>query len=176
MAWNDFKETEKLKSLMIKEVLITRDNSRFYHDLIIPVKKTIDIMGVTASRLMDDFANLNESAPTANKIIIEALSRGVKVRLLLPENKFLLNENDKIKADAALTKFKELKNKHNNFEYKFFEHIPAHSIFKVDNMCVVGPVFPNVPSKFTPALLIYNQSPFAEKYIEYFENEWNRSR
>ena len=58
-------------------------------------------------------------------------------------------------------------------EIKYFQHTPAHSIFMVDNNCIVGPVFERVESKYTPALHLKKDSPFAVKYLEHFDEEWN---
>ena len=57
---------------------------------------------------------------------------------------------------------------------RYFQHAPAHSIFMVDSTCIVGPVFEKVESKYTPALHLQKDSPFAEKYIEHFEQEWGK--
>ena len=58
---------------------------------------------------------------------------------------------------------------------KFFNHIPSHSIFSVDETCIVGPVFPYLESKNTPALYLENSSPIAIEYLKYFETEWRNS-
>ena len=44
----------------------------------------------------------------------------------------------------------------------------------VDSECIVGPIFEYVESKNTPALHWKNESPFAEKYLAYFEQEWDK--
>jgi hypothetical protein len=71
----------------------------------------------------------------------------------------------------------DIKEKYPNYslEVKYFNHIPAHSIFNVDDKCIVGPVFPEVESKYTPALFLRNSSPIADKYLKYFEYEWNKA-
>ena len=105
--------------------------------------------------------------------MIYALERGITVRILLPLNKYLPTEEKKNAGKIVLEKYKELHNRYNNkIEIRYFDHSPAHSIFRVDDTCIVGPVFPEVESKYTPALHLLNTSPMAIKYINYFDSEW----
>lgn len=62
-----------------------------------------------------------------------------------------------------------------SLDVKYFKHVPAHSVFSVDDKSIVGPVFPEVESKYTPALFLRNSSPFANKYLTYFEYEWDKA-
>ena len=50
IAWQDYKENEKLKKLKLIEILYNRDNRSWYANYITEATKRIDIMGVTAVR------------------------------------------------------------------------------------------------------------------------------
>ena len=62
-----------------------------------------------------------------------------------------------------------------NIDIRYFNHTAAHSIFRVDDTCIIGPVFPELESKYTPALHVMNSSPVALNYMDYFESEWNQA-
>lgn len=89
IAWQDYKENEKLKKLKLIEILYNRDNRSWYANYITEATKRIDIMGVTAVRFFDHFVNTDINAPKEAKVIIDALQSGVNVRLLLPAEKYL---------------------------------------------------------------------------------------
>mgnify|MGYP006305509813 FL=1 len=177
ISWQDYKSTEKLKDLQINEVLFNRDKREFYENYIDSAKESIDMMGVTGSRFMEHFANNDEDAPENSRILLKAMnSRDIEVRILIPKKKFLFTDTDKRKEESARERYEKIsKNYPNNFFVKYFSHVPAHSIFKVDDECIVGPVFPKVQSKYTPALYIKNKSPFAKKYLKYFNDEWKNA-
>lgn len=166
---------DKLKALAVKNVLFNRGDKDYYRDLIKSAKNEISIMGVTASRLLKDFASLN-STSESDKVLIDALMRNVKLRLLLP-NKEYLDENNKNNFEetkAQMGKIKQLYSAY--FSYKYFDHVPAHSIFIVDNETIIGPVIPGKSSKDTPAIHIYNSSKFAMTYIDYYNDEWKGAK
>lgn len=175
IAWQDYKENEKLKKLKLIEILYNRDNRSWYANYITEATKRIDIMGVTAVRFFDHFVNTDINAPKEAKVIINALQSGVNVRLLLPAEKYLPTADKKQDAAKVKKKYLALKETYPNLEMKYFQHVPAHSVFRVDDECIVGPVFPELESKYTPGLRLKNKSPLASKYIEYFEKEWNNA-
>jgi len=174
LSWYEHKKIEKLEAMKILDVMVHRDSRSFYENLIRKSKSEISIMGVTASRFMEHFADANSGRDEA-KVLLAALLRGVQVKLLLPEPQYL-NENDRMIAEIKLKPaFVALKAGNSNFEFRYFKHAPAHSIFIVDNQCILGPVFPLLSSKDTPAIYLNNDSPFAEKYLEYFSKEWTNA-
>lgn len=132
-------------------------------------------MGVTASRFMDHFAD-EESGRTETRVLLDALARKVKVRILVPESDYLASMGDKGNADRTKRRFTGVANRHNNFEYRYFSHVPAHSLVVVDEECIIGPVFPELRSKDTPCIHITASSPYAEKYLEYFDKEWTDAK
>lgn len=173
IAWQDYLSTEKLKDLKIKRVLINRDQRDFYEGYVRSAQKNIDMMGVTGIRFMEHFANDDSDAPENSKVLLQAMSKGVNVRILIPKVEFLSQIDDQRNFKSSLVRYQNIASLYpTKFQVKYFSHVPAHSIFMVDEECIIGPVFPDVSSKFTPALHLLNNSPFAEKYLKYFNDEW----
>ena len=173
IAWQDYIQTEKLKELELIEVLYNRDNRIFYEEYIRGSKRRILMMGVTGSRFFKDFADDSPNATPGAKVLLHALQRNVKVQILLPE----ADNIDEIKRhDVEIVKdvVGKIKVKYPDiFKVRYFDHVPAHSIFCIDERCIVGPVFPKLESKYTPALYLRNSSPIAVEYLKYFDNEWD---
>lgn len=176
IAWYDYAKNSELRKLELKEILYDRDSRNKYEAYIKSSKRQIDVMGVTANRFFSHFADLDANASTGAKTLIYALEQGVIVRILLPLDKYLPTEEKKNAAKIVLEKYKELHVRYNKIEMRYFDHSPAHSIFRVDDTCIVGPVFPEVESKYTPALHLQNSSPLAVKYINYFNSEWEEAK
>jgi len=173
IAWQDYMQTEKLKELELIEVLYNRDNRIFYQEYIKSSKRIILIMGVTGFRFFKDFADDSHNATSNAKVLFDALERDVRVKILLPEADFI-DEDKKHDFERVKDISVKIKAKFSGiFEIRYFKHVPAHSIFQIDEKCIVGPVFPKLESKYTPALYLRNSSPIAVKYLKYFEYEWN---
>lgn len=176
LAWYDYTKNSELRKLELKEILYDRDSRNKYEAYIKSSKRQIDVMGVTANRFFSHFADLDANASIGAKTLIYALEQGVTVRILLPLDNYLPTEEKKNAAKIVLEKYKDLHNRYNKLEIRYFDHSPAHSIFRVDDTCIVGPVFPEVESKYTPALHMNNSSPMAVKYINYFDSEWKKAK
>jgi hypothetical protein len=71
------------------------------------------------------------------------------VRILLPTSDFV-EENKKQDVDKVKQCVTNIQTTYPNYslEVKYFKHVAAHSIFNVDDKCIVGPVFPEVESKY----------------------------
>ena len=175
ISWYDFRANEKVLSLGINKILVNRDDRKFYENYITNSSIHIEMMGVTGSRFLDDFADTDTTATENSKVLLRALERGVKVKILLPKEDFLMSQDEKTNASKSYPKFKTLITKYDSLQVRFFKHIPTHSIFNVDNECIIGPVFPEVPSKNTPAIYLKNYSQMAKPYITYFEKEWENA-
>ena len=175
IAWYDYAKNSELRKLELKEILYNRDSRDKYEAYIKKSISQIDVMGVTASRFFDHFGDLDNNASEDAKTLVFALMRGVRVRILvpLPDKKYLKSDEKINKATNALDKYRKLSAKYDKIELRYFDHFPAHSIFRIDDTCIVGPVFPDVESKYTPALYLKNSSPMAVKYINYFDSEWD---
>lgn len=165
----EYKVVDKFQELKIEEILLHRDDRLFYQNIIETSRKRIDVMGVTANRFMEDFSRQTDRPET--KVLLDALNRGVKVRILVPSIEFL-PDDDKNYANNAKSHFERVKSLSSNFEYRYFKHVAAHSIVVIDNKCLLGPCFPNIKSKDTPCVYIDADSKYSEKYLKYFEEEW----
>jgi len=174
IAWQDYIQTEKLKKLKLKEVLYNRTIRSQYEEYIRNTNRRLDLMGVTAVRFFNDFADTSVGAPDNAIVLLQALERGVHVRVLLPTDEFL-PEAKRIDSAKVKTKYKELTQRYQNIEIRYFGHTAAHSIFRIDDSCIIGPVFPLLESRNTPALHVMNSSPMALNYLDYFESEWNQA-
>jgi hypothetical protein len=173
-SWSEYRALSKFHELGIRDILLDRDDRNFYHGLIKSANKRIYVMGVTAARFMEHFADL-ESDRSETRVLLEAMSRGTDVRILLPESNYLLTEKDKTKAQTTTEFFAKVAEHYDNFHYRFFDHEPAHSIFVVDEECIIGPVLPGVASKDTPAIYMRTEGKYAEKYLNYFDHEWTKA-
>lgn len=175
IAWQDYQETEKLKELELIKVLYTRSDRTFYENYIRKSKKSIDMMGVTGIRFFKDFADVDPNATSNAKVLLDALERNVKVRILLPQKNYIDNIKSEDVENVRLI-VSSIKERYSNYqlEVRYFDHVPTHSIFNVDDESIVGPVFPELESKYTPALFLRSSSPIAVKYSNYFELEWNK--
>jgi hypothetical protein len=176
IALQDYIQVEKLKELELIKVMYDRDDRTFYEKYINKAKLRVAVMGVTAIRFFNDFADCEPSATKNAKVLLRKLEQNVKVNILLPDFDFL-NESKKSDYDKVKQHIKKIKEQlpKCQLEVKYFTHIPSHSIFIIDDTCIVGPVFPNIESKYTPALNLKNTSPLAIKYLTYFNDEWENA-
>lgn len=177
LSWYEYKTIDKFESMLIFDVRTNRDSRIFYQNIIAASQKEIYIMGVTADRFIEHFADI-ESNQQNSRVLLEAMSqRKVKVRILLPSPNFLDKQNLKVTSEQVRLLLINLKASYpNNFDFRYFAHTPTHSIFVVDDKCILGPVFPKLSSKDTPAIYLAKQSAFAEPYLVYFNNEWNSAQ
>ncbi len=161
----------KYEKLGVEEILENGRRGRgYYGNLVSSAKKEILVMGVTASRFMSDFGQQRER----NNELTTALSRGVKSRFLLPKKKWLRDIDSANITNKTIPAYKKLKHKFgDDIEIKYFDQIAAHSIVVVDKVCISGPVFPDVESQDTPAIVLKSDSDFAKPYMEHFEKQWN---
>lgn len=174
LSWWDHRMIQKIENLRLIKILYDRDDRIYYANLIEKSRREIRVMGTTARRFFEHFADMTTGARPEAQVLISALNRGVKVKLLLPSKDYIaLNKIADYKQVSETLNTIKQKYPHAEIEIRYFDHIPAHSIFMVDSECIVGPVFEKVESKNTPALHLKNESPFAEKYVAYFEQEWN---
>lgn len=165
---NEHNDIEKIKRLGIRNILPYREGKEYYEELINEAREQIWVLGNTAQRFLLDFAS--EGRPDCRSLL-DALGRGVEVRILLPEAEFL-SDNDKALWVISSQRMKQLSATYPNFKFRYFGHLPSHSIVKVDDEMLIGPVFRHVSSKDSPAVHINARSPFVKEYITHFEEEW----
>lgn len=173
IAWQDYAQTEKLKKLKLIEILYNRSARDKYTDYIKNCNRELDVMGVTAVRFFNDFADTSIQAPEDATVLLKALDRKVHVRVLLPSDDYI-PELKKIDSAKVRSIYKEL-HQYQNLEIRYFNHTAAHSIFRIDDTCIIGPVFPELESRNTPALHVMSSSPMAVNYLDYFESEWENA-
>lgn len=173
IAWQDYAQTEKLKKLKLIEILYNRSARDKYTDYIKNCNRELDVMGVTAVRFFNDFADTSTHASEDATVLLKALDRKVHVRVLLPSDDYI-PELKKIDSAKVRSIYKEL-HQYQNLEIRYFNHTAAHSIFRIDDTCIIGPVFPELESRNTPALHVMSSSPMAVNYLDYFESEWENA-
>lgn len=163
----------RLSSLKVTDVLFDREDEAHYRGLIENAKERIDVMGTTASRFMNDFAD-SESKRNEKKVLISALARGVKVRILVANKKGLsADDASKKKIQDVLPVLQQLARKfEGQFEYGYYNHPAMHSIVRADSQCIVGPKFEEKESRYTPAIQMDISSDLTKAYMEHFEEEW----
>ncbi len=171
--WDDQREIHKLKELHLKRIMLDRDQRDEYAEFIKSAQRHLDVMGVSASRFFSHFADLSRGARDESKVLLTALDKGVIVRILLPSKEYL-EESKYVAFDQVKALLPQIRNRIPNAKItiKYFSHVPTHSIFRVDDECIVGPIFPKLESKNTPAMRLKNKSVYAQKYLDYFEDEW----
>jgi len=168
LQWAEQQEMTKLKGLRIHSILPHREGKEYYEGLINNTRTEIIILGVTASRFLADFAH---ETRTDSQALIQALKRGVKVKILVPKKKCLLKKQGD-SFDVAETRMQQLSTDFANFQNRYFDHVPTHSIVAADDHCLVGPVFPEILSKDSPAIHTSTDSILVYEYLEYFNSEW----
>lgn len=170
LSWADAKAIDRFRRMGVENVLTTRDEESYYGKLIQTASSQVDVLGSTATRLMLDFADLN--SPKAEKrALIEALKNGVPVRILVA-TPAQLDSSDQYKYPVNRKRFEAIAAIYSNFEVRYFDTTPIASFVRADHELVVGPLLPGVESKHTPALHVYNHSPYAASYLNYFEKTW----
>lgn len=172
IALKNDKDLDLFTKTRIKKVLLTRDDETFYRELIKKSSIRIDVLGVTASRFLNDFATAGH--PNADKrVLLDALQKKVRVRILVAQKAHLSTDEDKRNFETVAARLPQLTREFPDvFEVRYYNHLPAHSIVVVDIECLLGPIFPGLPSKTTPAMHSECAGEFAGPYIRYFEQEW----
>ncbi len=164
-SWHEHIERDKFRLLGLKKVLENKVDRIYYGKLIKNSKKNIDLMGRTASRFFEDFANKGGTDDEAT-LFMEALARNVTARFLLPTT--IGGKPNR----STITYINELSDAYPNFTCKWYEPPESHSILCIDNEIVIGPYFPKSKSKNTPALHLQSDSTLSRCYMDYFETVW----
>lgn len=150
--------------------LTNRKDAEYYRELIKNTKfgDKIMVVGVTCNRLLEDFANTQVSQ---SQDILEALARGVEVKLLLPKVKYLEEPNLSDFKNKTLQRSKEISNLYpGRFNLLYYDFEPSHSIFLAGSRCLVGPIFKNKSSRDTPTIAFDKDGLFIKPYLSYMED------
>lgn len=167
----EYIKLRKYENMGIIDVLKERTDKNYYGNLIKNSKKEILVMGVTASRFFDDFANRTVDG---NNQLIGAVRNGVRIKILLPKRSYL-QQKDRGNFEGVTIKLSQDPELKDKCDIKYFDHDPAHSLVLIDDICIVGPIFKDLSSKNTPAIVLKSGSIVAKPYIENFNKEWNAS-
>jgi hypothetical protein len=175
LSWYEYVSIDKYRRMGIKNIYDDKYKEEMYGEKIKGAKQKIYLMGNTARKFLEDFANLSSRSP-AKQVLIKQLEKGVEVRILVAAKQIFIGQEKRLRdyADAEEI-IKNLRDQYTNFECKYYLHEPAHSIFVFDNECFIGPIFPGISSFDIPFIHMYNEKDFASSYIEYFNNEWNKA-
>ncbi len=172
LSWADARAIDRFRRMGVENVLSNRDEEAYYGQLIQSARANVDVLGSTATRLMQDFADASSPKPE-KRALIEALKRGVAVRILVAAPTRLRDRERNEKYPAARRLFEAIGAQYpNHFEVRYFDATPLASFVRADNQLVVGPLLPGVESKHTPALHVFNHSPYAASYLDYFDTTW----
>ncbi|WP_238912406.1 hypothetical protein [Achromobacter xylosoxidans] len=171
LSWADARAIDRFRAMGVENVLSNRDEEAYYGKLIQSARSQVDVLGSTAARLMQDFADVGSPRPE-KRALIEALKKGVEVRILVAYPSHLYDRERNFKYPVALKLFKDIAAQYSNFQVRYFDAAPLASFVRTDHELVVGPLLPGVESKHTPALHVFNFSPYASSYLNYFEKTW----
>jgi hypothetical protein len=171
LSWADAKAIDRFRAMGVENVLSNRDEEAYYGKLIRSARSNVDVLGSTAIRLMQDFADTGSPKPE-KRVLIEALKNGVEVRILVAKPSYLDERDQKFKCPVAQKLFNEVAARYSNFEVRYFDAAPLAALVRTDYELVVGPLLPGVDSRHTPALHVFNHSPYASSYLNYFEKTW----
>lgn len=170
LSWTDAIAIDRFRRMGVENVLTTRDEEDYFGQLIRKAHTQVDVLGSTATRLMEDFADPN-SPKSEKRALINALTKGVRVRILVA-SPAQLDASDQYKCQATRQRFETIAVAYPNFEVRYFDSTPIAAFVRADHELVVGPLLPGVESKHTPALHVFNHSPYAASYLSYFEKTW----
>ncbi|MBW3834625.1 hypothetical protein [Aeromonas hydrophila] len=169
----DYVRNEKIINSGLVGVLERRDDKDFYRKIIKNSKAELKFIFHTGKRFTEDFCQ----AESGDNEFILALTRGVNVKLLLPEADSIKNEDEKQNLISSLDRFIEIKRKfEDNFEIRLYNHEPHHSIFASDTDVIVGPYFEKRKSKYSQSLHFKTGAAFTLDYIQYFDEEWSGAK
>lgn len=171
LSWADAKAIDRFRAMGVENVLSNRDEETYYGKLIQSARSQVDVLGSTAARLMQDFADGGSPKPE-KRALIEALKKGVEVRILVADPSHLDDREQTFKYPVARKLFNDIAAQYSNFEVRYYDATPLASFVRTDHELVVGPLLPGVESKHTPALHVFNHSPYASSYLNYFEKMW----
>ena len=167
------REVERMRRMGFQDILPDRKNRhQYYADLLRDARKRIDFLGKTANSFLSDFADPHLAASQDDRLLLLAMARGVKVRILVarPDD---LPEDKRPDYNRAQTRMEELKGEYPGcFDYRVLSLAPGQTFVLVDRHCIFGPVFPEESSRTSPAVHAHSDSPFLEQYFRFFDRQW----
>jgi|GEM_PF-1302541 len=173
LALSHHREIERMRQMGFQKILPHRkDRQRYYAELLRDARKRIDFLGKTANSFLSDFAYPDAAASPDDRLLLDAMTRGVKMRVLVARQEEL-PENKRADFETAQERMKDLKRQFPDcFDYGFLSLVPGQTYVLVDRQCVFGPVFPEESSRTTPAVHADSDSPFLDQYFRFFNRQW----
>ncbi|QEW05275.1 hypothetical protein [Nitrincola iocasae] len=169
-----YDEIDKYNKLKVKKIIDQRDDKSYYENLISNCTHKLHIMGVSCNRFIADFAD----PESRDHVLIDILKRNTELNV-----KFLVANYEHAPTDIQNNfheikrKMEELKKQYpEQFDYKYYNHNPSHSYFRIDSDVLVGPHFEKISSKNSPAIHLDINSSYVSKYISYFDDEWELAK
>ena len=171
LSMYDHHQMAKLKTLGIVKILPHRKQQDYYTEIIRTAKNHVWVMGTSCTRFIEDFADTGG----LDHVLIDALDKNLdlEVKLLIPteeemdddsKSQFNLNENQK--------RMQGLKKYNNRFQIKRYSFEARHSLFRVDDDIIIGPIFPQTESQHSSAIHFNNHNFYADEYRQYFYSIW----
>jgi hypothetical protein len=167
----EYKQIDKFRGLGIVDILPNRRDEESYRRIVKNATHIVQVMGTSCTRFIDDFAN----SRNRDHLLLDALNKNqaLKVQFLVPTDEHMdLRSKGRFDADAAQI-LNLLKTFGDRIEMRRFEFQARHSMVRVDESLIVGPVFQEIESRDSPAVHVNTNSVFAEKYITHFEWVWS---
>ena len=170
----EYGEIERYRALGVLNILPNRRDDSYYKKIVKNAQKNVQVMGTSCARFIEDFAD----ADSDEHVLIVALDRhkNLRVELLAPTEE-QMDEQSKLKFKAGHNRLRQLQNQfQDRVQLKRYDFQARHSLVRVDNNLIVGPVFQGVESQNSPAIHLDTNKDFAEKYLKYFEWAWEKSQ
>lgn len=172
LSYYEFKKIERFRQMGVMDLLPERTDKKYYEEIIRHAKTHIQVMGTSCTRFLDDFGNQTRQ----EHALIDAMDNNstLRIQILVPDEINMDDESkQKFNNSTVTTIVSNLRERYpERFTIKRFDFIPSHSLVRADNHLIVGPVFPKVDSKHTPAIHLKTSSEYAKKYIQYYEDVW----
>ena len=165
-----FRKLDEYQRMGVRHLLKNRHEKSYYRPIVGGASKRVKVMGASCSRFIDDFLDIDSD----DKVLVDRLRSqpNLTVQLLVPDQEHM-SENSQTRFDLTNKKIEELaKQFESRFEIRRFPFEARHSFVIVDDILVAGPIFHEDKSKQAPAVHVDMSTSFGEKYLEYFQMNW----
>ena len=161
----EYRQIDRYEALGVRDILSDRRNTSYYRNIVKDAKEIVQVMGTSCIRFIDDFADQEND----DHVLINALHDhdNLTLTLLVPTEENM-DEKSKLNFIAGAKKLNKLQSKFQGRVFiKRYNFAPRHSLVRVDNDLIVGPVFQEVESQNSPAIHLTTKSAYAKKYLDY---------
>jgi hypothetical protein len=165
------RDLARYEQMGIRGLLASRHDKAYYTTLVSKARQSVQVMGASCTRFVEDFLD----AQSDDHALLDALraNQALNVRLLIPDDEHI-TENAKPRLPRLYEKLNALKGEFGErIELRRFRAKAQHSLVRVDDDLVAGPIFQDDESKYAPAVHVAMSTRFAQKYHDHFETVWN---